>query len=108
MPAGNAGGFRFCAFVSLEKKVSLLTELGFEPKLFSTKMPPLRGWGRIFHSTESRAGKRREIGNLCPPLKINGNILFYPKNKSAPPQRLKLKLKLKLRLKLRPKAAPAK
>jgi len=45
MPAIFA--FSFGGFVG-KGKVSLQTELRLEPKLFSTKMPPLRGWGQCF------------------------------------------------------------
>jgi len=40
-----------------KKKVSLLTELKIARGWFSTKMPPRRGWRRVFHSNETRAGK---------------------------------------------------
>ncbi|RMG84063.1 MAG: hypothetical protein D6714_08715, partial [Bacteroidetes bacterium] len=78
----RGGGFECRRFsllrsvVSLEKgKVSLLTELEIVRGWFSTKMSPLRG----FYSDESRAGKRREIGNLWQAPKINGSIHFTPK-----------------------------
>jgi len=44
--AGASQAFDFRFFVRSfrwKRKVSLLTELRLEPKLFSTKMPPLRG-----------------------------------------------------------------
>jgi len=71
--AFSSGGF-------VEKrKVSLLTELENVREWFSTKVPPLRGWGRVFHSNESRAGKRREVGNLCQSPKNDPTIYFTPK-----------------------------
>ncbi|RMG76807.1 MAG: hypothetical protein D6714_20705 [Bacteroidetes bacterium] len=37
--------------------------------------------GSVFHSNETRAGKSRERGNLCPLPKTNRTIHFSPKNK---------------------------
>jgi len=43
-----------------KRRVSLLTELENVFEWFSTKMPPLRGSGRVFHSNETRAGKGKK------------------------------------------------
>ncbi|RMG84242.1 MAG: hypothetical protein D6714_08320, partial [Bacteroidetes bacterium] len=45
-------------------------------------MPPLQGWGRVFYSTETRAGKRRETGSLWQSLKACRIYYFSPKNKN--------------------------
>ncbi|RMG79048.1 MAG: hypothetical protein D6714_16965 [Bacteroidetes bacterium] len=53
-----------CGGFDRKRKVSLLTELEHVFEWFSTKMPPRRGWGRVFHSNESRAGKSG-LGETC-------------------------------------------
>ncbi|RMG85624.1 MAG: hypothetical protein D6714_05605 [Bacteroidetes bacterium] len=74
--------FRFCVrWFRWKKKVSLLTELGFGPKLFSTKMPPLRGWGRVFYSNETRPAKGRKLGACARRAKPTEPFIFSQKNK---------------------------